>query len=117
MVENAVSVRRQSFSVLQISSKGSGIRLSCLSAVPSIECIILRSGGVAYGTTDNFGNNALENPVSLDDVHATIYHPFGIDSQRLTAGFRGLEFGLTGVGAPRVLTELLAEPDLLPATT
>ncbi len=76
--------------------------------MPPIECVILSGGGVAYGTTDDFGHNALEHPVTLDDVHATICHPVGIDSQRLTVGFRGLDFGLTGVGAPRVLTELLA---------
>jgi hypothetical protein len=65
-------------------------------------------GGVTYGATDDFGYNALENPVSVHDLHATMYHLFGIDFQRFTFGFQGLDFGLTGVGAPRVLTEILA---------
>ena len=65
-------------------------------------------GGVTYGATDDFGYNALENPVSVHDLHATMYHLFGIDFRRFTFPFQGLDFGLTGVGAPRVLTEILA---------
>ncbi len=65
-------------------------------------------GGVSYGATDDYGYNALENPVSVHDLHATMYHLFGIDFKRFTFGFQGLDFGLTGVGAPRVLTEILA---------
>ncbi|MBI84254.1 MAG: sulfatase [Planctomycetaceae bacterium] len=65
-------------------------------------------GGVTYGATDDFGYNAVEDRVSVHDLHATMYHLFGIDFKRFTIRFQGLDFGLTGVEEPRVLREILA---------
>jgi hypothetical protein len=65
-------------------------------------------GGVTYGATDDFGYNAVENPVSVHDLHATMLHLFGIDHSRFNINFQGLNFGLSGVGSPRVLKEILA---------
>jgi hypothetical protein len=65
-------------------------------------------GGVTYGATDDFGYNAVENPVSVHDLHATMLHVFGIDHSRFNVKFQGLNFGLSGVGKPRVLKEILA---------
>ena len=40
-------------------------------------------GGITYGTTDEFGYAAEENPVSVHDFHATMLHLLGIDHKRL----------------------------------
>ena len=39
---------------------------------------------MAYGKTDDYGYNIVENPVSVHDLHATILHLMGIDHTRLT---------------------------------
>lgn len=65
-------------------------------------------GGMSYGATDDLGYNAVENPVSVHDVHATLLHLLGIDHQRFTYKFQGLDLRLTGVEPARVVQELLA---------
>jgi len=65
-------------------------------------------GGTAYGTTDDFAYNVVENPVAVRDFHATILHCLGIDHARLTHPFRGLDAKLTGVEPARVVREILA---------
>ena len=64
-------------------------------------------GGTSYGATDEFGYNAVENPVHVRDLHATILHLLGIDHQRLTYKFQGLDFRLTGVEKARVVSEVI----------
>ncbi len=64
-------------------------------------------GGMAYGSTDEFGYAAVENPVSVHDFHATMLHLFGIDHTRLTVKFQGLDARLTGVEG-HVVKPLLA---------
>lgn len=54
-------------------------------------------GGVSYGSTDELGYNAVENPVAVHDLHATMLHLFGIDHKRLTYRFQGRDFRLTDV--------------------
>jgi uncharacterized protein (DUF1501 family) len=53
--------------------------------------------GFSYGATDEFGYNAVENKVSVHDVHATILHLLGIDHLRLNYRFQGRDFRLTDV--------------------
>jgi hypothetical protein len=65
-------------------------------------------GGVTYGATDDFGYNAVENVVSVHDLHATMLHLLGIDHNRFTYKFQGLDMKLTGVEKSRVLKEILA---------
>ena len=64
-------------------------------------------GGIDYGKTDDFSYNIVENPVQVRDFHATILHTLGIDHERLTYGFRGLDTKLTGVEPARVIREVL----------
>ena len=64
--------------------------------------------GLVYGSTDEFGFNIVENPVTIHDLHATILHCLGIDHTRLTHRFQGLDFRLTGVEASKVVKKLLA---------
>ena len=54
-------------------------------------------GGTVYGTTDEFGYNAEENPTAVHDLHATMLHLMGIDHKRLTYKFQGRDFRLTDV--------------------
>ena len=53
--------------------------------------------GISYGATDELGYDAVENPVSVHDFHATMLHLLGIDHKRLTVKFQGLDARLTGV--------------------
>ena len=64
-------------------------------------------GGSHYGASDEFGYKAVENRVSVNDLHATILHLLGIDHERLTYFFNGRNFRLTDV-AGKVLSEILA---------
>jgi hypothetical protein len=54
-------------------------------------------GGLAYGATDDFGYRAVEKPVHIHDLHATVLHLLGFDHTRLTYRFSGRDFRLTDV--------------------
>ncbi len=54
-------------------------------------------GGMTYGATDEFGFKAVENRVSVHDLHATILHQMGLDHERLTYRYAGRDFRLTDV--------------------
>jgi hypothetical protein len=54
-------------------------------------------GGLAYGNSDELGMNAVENPVHVHDLHATILHLAGLDHERLTYRYAGRDFRLTDV--------------------
>jgi hypothetical protein len=64
-------------------------------------------GGMTYGATDELGYAAVENPVHVHDLHATMLHTLGIDHSRLSYRYQGLDFRLTGVEPARVVTEIL----------
>jgi hypothetical protein len=63
--------------------------------------------GLSYGGTDEFGFNAVENPVHVHDLNATVLHLLGLDHERLTFKYQGREFRLTDVQG-RVVREILA---------
>jgi len=65
-------------------------------------------GGVTYGNTDELGYRSVENVVSMHDLHATLLHLCGINHERFTVKFQGLDAKLTGVEPARVVKELLA---------
>ncbi|MGE0758179.1 MAG: DUF1501 domain-containing protein [Pirellulaceae bacterium] len=65
-------------------------------------------GGVSYGETDDFSYNIVERPAPVSDINATILHCLGIDHERFTFKFQGLDQRLTGVEQPQVIRELLA---------
>jgi hypothetical protein len=54
-------------------------------------------GGLAYGATDEYGYEAVEKPVHLHDLHATMLHMLGLDHLRLTYSYAGRDFRLTDV--------------------
>lgn len=54
-------------------------------------------GGTVYGATDEFGFRAVEHPVHVHDLHATLLFLMGIDHTRLTYRYAGRDFRLTDV--------------------
>jgi len=64
-------------------------------------------GGVSYGATDDLGYEAIEKPVTVHDLHATVLHLLGIDHRRLAVKFQGLDVRLTGISG-YVVKEILA---------
>jgi hypothetical protein len=64
-------------------------------------------GGTVHGATDEFGYAAVEKPVHVHDLHATILHCLGIDHERLTFRYSGRDFRLTDVSGV-VQKEILA---------
>ncbi|MEM6569375.1 MAG: DUF1501 domain-containing protein [Planctomycetota bacterium] len=54
-------------------------------------------GGTAHGATDEFGYFAVEDPVEMHDLHATLLHLLGLDHTRLTVRFDGRDMRLTDV--------------------
>jgi hypothetical protein len=58
-------------------------------------------GGQVVGSSDEFGYKALEQPVSVHDLHATVLHLLGMDHKKLTYRFQGRDIRLTDVyGTP-----------------
>ena len=65
-------------------------------------------GGASWGSTDELGYKVAKDHVSVHDLHATMLKQLGIDHERLTYRFQGLDFRLTGVEKARVVEEILA---------
>lgn len=63
--------------------------------------------GFAFGSTDEFGHEAIADKVHMRDLHATILHLLGLNHEALTFRYAGRNFRLTDV-AGRVVTEILA---------
>lgn len=63
--------------------------------------------GFAFGATDDFGHQAVQDKVHMHDLHATILHLLGLDHERLTFRYAGRYFRLTDVHG-RVVKELRA---------
>ncbi|MEX0939653.1 MAG: DUF1501 domain-containing protein [Pirellulales bacterium] len=63
--------------------------------------------GITLGQSDQFGFNAVEDPVHVHDLHATLLHLLGFDHTKLTYRFQGRDFRLTDVHG-KVVEKLLA---------
>lgn len=63
--------------------------------------------GIEYGSTDEYGYNIASDPVEIRDLNATILDCLGIDLQRLSYLYQGLEQRITGVEPFRVVKEIL----------
>lgn len=64
-------------------------------------------GGYVHGKTDEIGWGVVEDPVHVNDFHATLLHLLGLDHLQLTYRFQGRDFRLTDVGG-NVVQKLLA---------
>ena len=64
-------------------------------------------GGMSYGATDDFGWKAVEKPVHVHDVHATILYLLGIEHTKLTYRYSGRDYRLTDVSGD-VIHDIIA---------
>ena len=64
-------------------------------------------GGLSYGGTDDYGYKAVENPVHIHDLHATLLALLGLDHEKLTYRYAGRDFRLTDVKG-HVVKEIFA---------
>jgi hypothetical protein len=77
---------------------------------PRCFSIWMAGGGIkpgVYGETDEFGYNITENPVHVNDFHATALHLLGLDHEKLTYKHLGRRYRLTDV-AGKVVKGILA---------
>ena len=64
--------------------------------------------GFEHGSTDDYCYNIIKDPVHIRDLNATILHLLGIDHERFTFPYQGLDQRLTGVEPARVVKEILS---------
>ncbi|MDG1896768.1 MAG: DUF1501 domain-containing protein, partial [Fuerstiella sp.] len=64
-------------------------------------------GGTTYGATDEVGHKAVDDRVSVNDLHATILHQLGVNHEQLTYRHNGRDFRLTDV-AGKVIEKILS---------
>jgi len=64
-------------------------------------------GGTTYGNTDDLGYDAVEHPVHVNDLHATMLHLLGLQHDRLTIRYQGRDFRLTDI-AGEVIKDIIA---------
>ncbi len=65
-------------------------------------------GGMTFGETDDFSYNVVANPCHINDLNATMLHCLGIDHERFSFKFQGLDQRLTGVEPQQVIQDILA---------
>lgn len=65
-------------------------------------------GGMSFGTTDELGSAAVENPLHVKNLHATILHQMGLDPNALSYFYSGLDQKLVGVEEVHPIHEILA---------
>jgi hypothetical protein len=64
-------------------------------------------GGIVHGETDEFSYNVVKDPVHVRDLQATLLHQFGIDHEKFTYKYQGLDQKLTGVEKAYVVKDIL----------
>lgn len=65
-------------------------------------------GGTVYGETCPFGYSVVRDGVHVRDFHATLLHLLGVDHERFSFKFQGLDARLTGVEPARMVKEIVA---------
>ncbi|MEZ0266045.1 MAG: DUF1501 domain-containing protein, partial [Phycisphaerae bacterium] len=64
--------------------------------------------GQIYGETCDFSYNITRDPVHVRDFHATVLKLLGIEHERFTYKYQGLDQKLTGVEPAKVIDALIA---------
>ncbi|MBC8245533.1 MAG: DUF1501 domain-containing protein [Verrucomicrobia bacterium] len=64
-------------------------------------------GGISHGNTDDLGYHSVEDVVTVHDFHATMLRLLGVDHEKFTFKFQGLDFRLSGVEEAHVLNNLI----------
>ncbi len=65
-------------------------------------------GGTVYGETDELSYNIVKDKVHIRDLHATMLQQLGLDHERMTFKFQGLDQRLTGVEPAKIVKGILA---------
>ena len=65
-------------------------------------------GGMSFGTTDELGSRAVENPLHVKNLHATVLQQLGLDPNRLSYFYSGLDPTLVGVEKVEPIHEIIA---------
>ena len=65
-------------------------------------------GGISFGTTDELGSQAVDNPMHVRNLHATILHQMGLDPNHLAYFYGGLDQKLVGVEHVEPIHEIIA---------
>jgi hypothetical protein len=65
-------------------------------------------GGVSVGATDELGNNAVLDRYHVKNLHATILHQMGLDPNKLTFFYGGLDQKLVGVEGAEPIQKIIA---------
>jgi hypothetical protein len=63
--------------------------------------------GITYGATDELGYRSVKDVVSMHDLHATMLHLCGINHEKFSVKFQGLDARLTGVEPSKVVQPIL----------
>lgn len=75
-------------------------------------CMWMAGGGVKpgieLGETDDFSYNIVNDPVHVNDLNATILQCMGVDHEKFTFKFQGLDQRLSGVEPAKVIKQILA---------
>ena len=64
-------------------------------------------GGISIGTTDELGSAAVEKPFHVKHLHATMLNQLGLDPDRLTYFYGGLDQKLVGVEGAEPIREIM----------
>ena len=65
-------------------------------------------GGIVHGETDDFSYNVVQDPVHISSLNATILNQLGIDHERFSVKYQGLDARLTGVLEAPIIKDILA---------
>ncbi len=65
-------------------------------------------GGVSIGSTDELGSAAIDDPLPVKRLHATVLHQMGLDPNRLSYFYRGLDQKLVGVEAVEPIHKIIS---------
>jgi len=64
-------------------------------------------GGSSVGKTDELGNHAIENRFHVKNLHSTVLHQLGLDPDRLTYFYNGLDQRLVGVEGAEPIRQIM----------
>jgi hypothetical protein len=65
-------------------------------------------GGVSVGSTDELGARAVDRPLTVKEMHATVLHQMGLDPNHLSYFYNGLDQKLVGVEGAEPIREVIA---------
>jgi hypothetical protein len=65
-------------------------------------------GGVSVGTTDELGNFAVDDRFHVKNLHATVLHQMGLDPNKLSYFYGGLDQKLVGVEGAEPIKQIIA---------